>query len=371
LPRELIKSLYNDIDISLITIDDQDTYKRKLYEGPDERLKTYLSHLKTIETILVTKDNRLIQVAEYFKKLRAQIRNEGFDVIHIFELPPYLLPLIYRMAKDTGTRVVYHTYMPTNRVLSTVKAVFLERFADGIIASSPYVLYYSLKNLGGRKMIQVIPPPVDTFTYRPMIDKLPFEIGSDFALLYIGPLDFERFPLNHMINLISNLTHSLDIKLIVALAPRYRDDWQRIQLLRKMAIKRHVERNVELLYRRLSYREKIRLYSNVDAVIFPFLKSYKGAVDPPMTLLEAMACGGLAIATDAGSFPWVIKDGHNGFICPNCTQLSDFVKRALKMSEANKSLIRNRATKTIREYFSSSIVRNQILSFYDKVMAIG
>ena len=368
LPREVIRCLCSDMDISLFTINDEDTYNREVREEVDERFKPYLKRLKSIERIRMKKSSGLTQRAKCLRELCNQIRAKEVNIIHLFELPQYMLPLVYRVAKDIGAKVVYHVFMPMSKIIEPIKAAFLERFADGVIFSTPYVSRSILTRLKKKKITEIIPPPVDTSTYRPIINKMPSLRGSDFTLFYIGPLDPKRFPTKLMVNVISRLVTALNVKLLLAVAPRYKDDLQRILLLKKFINKRGIENNVEILYRRLSYEEKRFLYGSVDAVIFPFLKSYRGVVDPPLTLIEAMACGGLIVATSVLSIPWIIKDGYNGFICPDHAQMHDVIRGALMLTDMRKSLIRNRAVETIQKRFSSTVIRSQILSFYNKII---
>jgi len=193
-----------------------------------------------------------------------------------------------------------------------------------------------------------------------------FEDG--FTLLYMGPLEPERFPMKSVIDMIWHLT-KIDVKLIVVVAPRYKNDIQRIRLLKKIADTKGIGKKVHVIYGRIPLKEKVSLFGNVDAVIFPFLKSYKGAIDPPITLLEAMSCGGFVIAANALSIPWVIKGRYNGLLCSGITQLTDKINEAVKMSVISKSKIRENAVGTIKKYFSTSVVRERLLSFYEQILS--
>lgn len=73
----------------------------------------------------------------------------------------------------------------------------------------------------------------------------------------------------------------------------------------------------------------------------------------PNSLLEAMACARLCIASDAGGIPELIKHGENGFIvpCPNLNHLSTAVLEAFELNEQTKLRITQSARQTVLDSF--------------------
>jgi len=172
-----------------------------------------------------------------------------------------------------------------------------------------------------------------------------------------------------MIKLVKHLQHNIpDLKLTTVVAPRFRDDLLKLNLLLRMAFKEGIERNLQIIYRRLSTKEKVSLYSNADVILFPFSKSYKGAVDPPLTLLEAMSCGGIVVASKVLSIPWVVRDGYNGFLYTSSIGLSKNIEQVFNMSSTRKNVLRRNAIRTIRDRFSISKISKQLLSFYEEIL---
>jgi glycosyltransferase involved in cell wall biosynthesis len=49
-----------------------------------------------------------------------------------------------------------------------------------------------------------------------------------------------------------------------------------------------------------------------DVVLLPF--ALPEAVEPPLTLLEALACGAVVLATPSANRSGIVRDGYNGFV---------------------------------------------------------
>jgi glycosyltransferase involved in cell wall biosynthesis len=74
----------------------------------------------------------------------------------------------------------------------------------------------------------------------------------------------------------------------------------------------------------------------------------------PNSLLEAMACGRLCIASDAGGIPEIIDHGKNGFLLPR-SQLNNLgvaVQEALEIEASAKEAIKQNARLTAERDFS-------------------
>lgn len=73
----------------------------------------------------------------------------------------------------------------------------------------------------------------------------------------------------------------------------------------------------------VSFKEKINLYENAKAFIFPILW------DEPfgLVMIEAMSCGTPIIAFNKGAVSEVVKNGSTGFIVENGDQMAEAVKK--------------------------------------------
>ncbi|MEM2780188.1 MAG: glycosyltransferase family 4 protein [Candidatus Bathyarchaeia archaeon] len=358
LPREIIKCVYKDLNVSIVTIDDKLTELRKLHE------KTYDWFNDVVSKINIFSISEDEAFTKRIKSIYTLLKNGEFDIIHIFDsLPVHYLPFIHKITRFCGSKVIFNLTMPTPKSVSITRSVLLKRYTNGMIASSPYLLHDYLIN--SNMISQIVPPPVDLSVYK--FSNINREtIPDKFSILYIGPLDFRRFPLK-VIPLVASMAKCVNLRIV--LAPRFENDLHRIRTLLKIIRRNNFKGNVEITYGRVSHESKILLYRSADAVIFPFLKSYRGAVDPPLTLLESLACNGLVLATDVLGIPWIIKDNYNGFLSASIEQLFSKIKY-LSENKNNNNIkkIRLNALNTVKEKFSPSLVRNKLLAFYTEML---
>ena len=82
----------------------------------------------------------------------------------------------------------------------------------------------------------------------------------------------------------------------------------------------------------------------------------------PNSLLEAMSCSRLCIASDAGGIPEIIKDGENGFIlpCALLDRLGTAILELMELSEVEQQSIKSAARKSIEERFTPAQEKNHL-----------
>ncbi|MEM0981847.1 MAG: glycosyltransferase [Cyanobacteria bacterium P01_H01_bin.58] len=90
----------------------------------------------------------------------------------------------------------------------------------------------------------------------------------------------------------------------------------------------------------------------------------------PNALLEAMACGCLCIASDAGGIPEVVTSGQQGFLLPRnqLHHLGEAVLEVLHLSAGEKARIRDAASDHIRHHYSPA---NETSFLSDLLTEIG
>ena len=87
-----------------------------------------------------------------------------------------------------------------------------------------------------------------------------------------------------------------------------------------------------------------------------------------LVLLEALACGVPAIATDIGGIPEVIEDGVNGYLVPlGDVQLAANKAIALLKDEILQEIFRRNALSTVVAKFHSSTIVGQYEKLYYEV----
>ena len=95
----------------------------------------------------------------------------------------------------------------------------------------------------------------------------------------------------------------------------YENMKRRMEILAKASVRSDLLQNIEINVRNLSEIEKTMIYSASDLFLFPPLKSGE-AVEPPLTVLEAMSCGLPVVSSDVTSIAEVITDKVDGSIIP-------------------------------------------------------
>ncbi|HPL15148.1 MAG TPA: glycosyltransferase family 4 protein [Spirochaetota bacterium] len=97
-------------------------------------------------------------------------------------------------------------------------------------------------------------------------------------------------------------------------------------------------------------REAMALYYAASDIVF--LPSFYDGM--PNVLLEAMALGKIIVASRAGAFPDVIRDGENGFLFStgDMADAARTMNRALNMKETARAAMIESARKTIAEDFN-------------------
>jgi D-inositol-3-phosphate glycosyltransferase len=166
--------------------------------------------------------------------------------------------------------------------------------------------------------IEVVYPPIDTELYKP-VDK--YEARKRLGmkkdskiLLYCGNLRGSRFPDCSMLSLLEKLVKK-DPKIeFWIFAPENYENLKRKEDILSKASNINLRNNIRVTVKNLSDREKVALYSASDLFILPPFKAEE-AVEPPLTVLEAMSCG-LPIITNGMAQIKIIAEEVDDWILP-------------------------------------------------------
>jgi glycosyltransferase involved in cell wall biosynthesis len=225
----------------------------------------------------------------------------------------------------------------------------------------------------------IIPPPIDTENFsgrQENWDEL-FSIlrASDTKrwlnnikksdgglLLYSGPLSEDRFPYKYVLNAVKHAKCQI---LIVGRFWRElnNDAISYVNGIVSYARKIGVENKVSIVSRTLSEDEKITLINCADAIVQPFdNKLKKIAVDPPIFMLESMACGKPVITSNVYSFKSIIRNGYNGYTVDwhDPEQFNEALSDCLSCRR-----IGSNARNTILQNFSIDAVAKKLRGMYD------
>jgi glycosyltransferase involved in cell wall biosynthesis len=73
-------------------------------------------------------------------------------------------------------------------------------------------------------------------------------------------------------------------------------------------------------------------------------------IDPPMVVLEAMALEKPVITSKIQSLPYIIKDGHNGFLLEKIDEEQLYIK--MKQALEHNNIVGKEASRFIKEKYS-------------------
>lgn len=104
-----------------------------------------------------------------------------------------------------------------------------------------------------------------------------------------------------------------------------------------------------------------------DIFVAPFL-NIDGVADPPLSILEAMACGKIVVATKIASIPQIIDDGVTGLLVSpgNLDELKIVLEKALNDFSVNDKIGINAADYVLKNYGTYAVV-NQVMNVYDDI----
>lgn len=90
----------------------------------------------------------------------------------------------------------------------------------------------------------------------------------------------------------------------------------------------------------------------------------------PYVCLEAMASGGIVLASSRGGMSEIIRDGENGFLCPpfSVALLAQKMETAFSMSENERAMMAQKAISTIQTRFSNKVIALQMIDYYSTIL---
>lgn len=210
-----------------------------------------------------------------------------------------------------------------------------------VIASSKELATIAAEKFSkGKTSITYVYPPVNLDIYKPIpliLDNSLFQLlGSTKFILYIGRVNEKRFPLSVLkYTLLTLREEDKDSKMVIVIPPEKESlSWVKNAL--KVANKYDLK-NLLVITRILSEHEKARLYSSARAFMFP--STIPTAIEPPLTVLEAVACG-TPIITSGGNSTFEIARSTGGFIFRNFKELRIAISSVMSSNNSAGNNIR-------------------------------
>ncbi len=345
--------------------------------GDKHTLDNYdLKYLHLFEHVALTphSNNKIKDSFTFYRTLKKMIKRTRFDILHLTNTDYVVFPLLCKLFKKTRKlKLIYTISMPyferitlIDHVLSHLKRLAYSRLFDGLCVTSPLLYELLIKQHLDKEKIFLVPPPINCELFKPQLQPraraIERSMNMDAVILYFGDLHPLRFPARKILEAIELLKKE-NLNVILKVVSRYGSDHIKIN---KMAQEMNLMDNIICYTKSLRNEEKIELYSTADVVLFPF-KGFMG-IDPPATLLEALSCGKIVLASKIQSMPYIIKNRVNGILIDNLTpeKLAKELKFALTSEKAKK--IGEKARQTVLHNFSKGIVTQKLLHMYEQIL---
>jgi glycosyltransferase involved in cell wall biosynthesis len=305
----------------------------------------------------------------------SKIDSDSYDFVHIVQTG--LKPLTNVLQKFRSKTIFKHIITPSTGFANALNTKVFYSIVNGLAAR--LVNCYSSELVARSYFMQgntVIPPSIDTSTFRDIHtvdeeevisivkkgDRVTWSENlrrhSGGIILYSGPLTEDRFPHLSVLNAIRNL----DVQLLIV--ARDGNSNRKMEEIIKYAKKLRIEEKITMALKVLTEQEKIALINYCDVIIQPFSGNIKYvAVDPPIFLLESMACGKPVITSRTYSMDLVIKNGYNGFAV-DWSQPNEFAE-ALDKCLTNKLVMGINARQTVLNEFSAEKISQRLKTLYD------
>ncbi len=252
------------------------------------------------------------------RAVEAILASEPVDIAHLMGLPLALAPWLRRR----GIPVVSHVTLaqqsyrgPIERLRAAAGWRCFDRWVDAYACTSQAVCDALAVQGYPAAKLRVVPPPIDVGRFH-RIDRaaarraLGLPVGA-FLVVYIGTLSPLRFPAAEVLRalgLAAELVPNLSMAAFAPVATHpYNLTWAAGHVRRAVA---GSTMPVSVEPRDLSEEQKIALYCAADVVLLPF--SAPVAVEPPLTLLEAMACQATVAVAPAANRSRIVANRWNG-----------------------------------------------------------
>jgi len=253
----------------------------------------------------------------FAREIRA--KTSVVHLVNCFMLPRALLRLI------VGIPVIAHVYQnPT-----PMKPKF-PLPVDAFIASSLRIAKILQTHHSERIPIFTVPPAVDTHFFQ--TDGEPSarrKIG-----LYMGNLSCGRFP-NELFGILREVTRidpGISFRIIASVN---RTNIARANEIREICKSLRIQDKVIVSIRDIEADEKRKEYLAAKCLVFAPIREGREAIEPPLTVLEALASGLPVLATDTYSVREAVIPGKNGFLV-SVENYTDLVDSAISIFQADR-----------------------------------
>jgi glycosyltransferase involved in cell wall biosynthesis len=312
----------------------------------------------------------LRQVAEHVGRLRTA---EPPSVAHLIGLPLALAPWLRRR----GMAVVAHATLADHATLGRVERLraalgwrCFGRWVNAYACSSEVVRAHLAARGYPRRKLHVLPPSIDVHRFRP-VDRTEARHAhgipaSAFVVLYVGGISPRRFPAAEVLYALQQVAPEIPELRLHVVAPHETHPANRVwaeEHVRRAAMGAPVPVTLEL--RDLTEEEKVELYGAADVVILPF--GAPVAVEPPLTLLEAMACEATVIVSPHANRSQIVRHWSNGLAYEGAYELAARLRHLHGMGVGRRALYGAPARATVVGGYSIAAATQALAALWSSI----
>jgi phosphatidylinositol alpha-mannosyltransferase len=237
-----------------------------------------------------------------YPKIRALLKKEQFDIIHLHEPMVPILPLCvleFSKSVNVGT---FHASYSRQHLYRAFQPIIKrwQKLLHGSIAVSPAARRYVNNTFPGE--YEIIPNGIDYKHFSANVAPLPQYQDGKLNILFVGRLE-KRKGLRYLLEAYSKLKWEMPNTRLIVVGPG-NPDKESYRILSS-----HGLRDVEFAGR-VSYDELPRYYATADI----FCSPATGGESFGIVLLEAMSAGKPVVASDIEGFRGIMTDGEQGLL---------------------------------------------------------
>ncbi len=288
-----------------------------------------------------------------YPKIRALLRKEQFDVIHLHEPMAPILPLCVLEFSDSVNVGTFHASYARQHLYRITHPIIKrwQQRLHGNIAVSPAARRYVNNTFPGD--YEIIPNGIDFKHFSTDVAPMPQYQDGKINILFVGRLE-KRKGLRYLLEAYGKLKWDLpNIRLIVVGPGNPDKESYRVMSSQNL-------QDVEFVGR-VSYDDLPRYYASADI----FCSPATGAESFGIVLLEAMSAGKPVVASDIEGFRGVMTHGEQGLLVPK--KDSNALAEALGMLARDPELRRKLGGNGNRlaEEYRWEVVAGRVEAYYN------
>jgi len=258
-------------------------------------------------------------------------QRERISTAHLLSLPLALAPALHRR----GIRVVAHLRAGADlhgveKLRAGLGWRLFDYWIDAYSVSSSALIPTMLDRGVPLAKLECLPAAIDTDAFQPgSRPAARARLGldpSELVILYVGKVSPRRFPLEEVRQAVRRLASECTRPVrLYGFSPWDTHDGYAGSLrtdggtLSAQTLGALAAEGIVLARADLADAEKILWFRAANVILFPFVAPE--SVEPPLTLLEAMACGATVLATPVANRSRLVEAGKNGLLYHDAEEL--------------------------------------------------